>query len=76
MEYSSKTKILWFNLLEKYKIKSYRIILCSQFSNSINFLYNPDLMTFTFLFFIFWRLQLNHLYQDKKKKTDGNNAEQ
>lgn len=50
MEYSCKAKILWLNLLEKYKIKSYRTILCSQFRNSINFLYNPDLMTFPFAF--------------------------
>lgn len=84
MEYSSKVKILWLkkkkkilwlNLLEKYKIKSYRIILCSQFSNGSNFLYNTDFMTFTFSLFIFWKLQLSHFYKDKKI-ADGNNIEQ
>lgn len=70
MEYSSKVKILWLNLLEKYKIKSYNIILCSQFSNGINFLYNFDLMTFTFSFFFSWKLQLNHFYEDKKSRWE------
>lgn len=77
MEYSSQAKILSLNILGKYRIKSCRIIACTQFSNSVNFLYNPDLMTFTFLFFIFSKATIKPpLPELKKKKSDGNNIEQ
>lgn len=69
MEYSSQAKILSLNILGKYRIKSCRIIACTQFSNSINFLYNPDLMTFT-SFFIFSKATIKPPYQNLKK-SDG-----
>lgn len=75
VEYSSQAKILSLNILEKYRIKSCRIIVCTQFSNSINFLYNLDLITFTFLFFIFSKATIKPPLPELKK-SDGNNIKQ